>query len=219
MAIGLVCPMGKEFNYIERWSRFLLPLRERETAILEIGSAKGRSAASFLELLPHARITCIDIFTNADHERQFDATMAAFAPRVEKVKSRSVPALDALMVQNRAFDVIYVDGSHARDDALMDSLLVWPLLKPDGIIIWDDYVWEMGRLPVEQRPKDAVDLFLGLHGDQLTVLERGYQVIAQRTPRRQDVSEFTEGFRFARTPRNLLRFLAGRPLERPHHGH
>src|SRR5262249_28550437 len=94
-----------------------------------------------------ARITCIDVFTNTDHERQFDATMAPFAPRVEKIKSRSVPALDSLFVQNRAFDVIYVDGSHARNDALMDSLLAWPPLKPDGIIIWDDYVWEMGRLP------------------------------------------------------------------------
>jgi predicted O-methyltransferase YrrM len=210
--------MGKDFNYAERWSRLLLPLREREIAVLEIGSAQGRSAAIFLGLLPLARITCIDIFTNAEHERQFDSMMASFASRVEKIKSRSVPALDALAVQSRAFEVIYVDGSHARDDALMDSLLAWPLLKPDGIVIWDDYVWEMGRLPAEQRPKDAVNLFLGLHADQLTVLERGYQVIARRTPTRADPPEFSEGFKFARTPRNFLRFLAGRPLERPHHG-
>ena len=210
--------MGKEFNYAERWSRVLLPFRDREVAILEIGSAKGRSAAAFLELLPRARITCIDIFTNAAHEQHFDTTMAPFGSRVEKIKSRSFPALDALAVQNRAFEVIYIDGSHARDDALMDSLLAWPLLKPDGIIIWDDYVWEMGRLPAEERPKDGVDLFLGLHADQLTILERGYQVIAQRTSKRENLSGFSEGFTFARTPRNLLRFLAGRPLERPHHG-
>src|SRR5260370_41289608 len=76
----------------------------------------------------------------------------------------------------------------------------------------------MGRLPAEERPKDAVDLFLGLHADQLTVLERGYQVIVQRTSKRAGLPEFTEGFRFARTPRNFLRFLAGRALERPHHG-
>jgi predicted O-methyltransferase YrrM len=210
--------MGKDFNYTERWSRVLLPFRDREVAILEIGSAKGRSAAAFLELLPLARITCIDIFTNAEHERQFDSMMASFAPRVEKLKSRSIPALDALAVQSRAFEAVYVDGSHARDDALMDSLLAWPLLKPDGIIIWDDYVWEMGRLPAEDRPKDAIDLFLGLHADQLAVLERGYQVVAQKTPKRRDQPGFTEGFTFARTARNLLRFLAGRPLERPHHG-
>jgi predicted O-methyltransferase YrrM len=210
--------MGKEFNYVERWSRILLPLRDRQISILEIGSAKGRSAATFLELLPRARITCIDIFGNADHERHFDATMAPFGARAEKIKSRSIPALDALFVQKRAFEVIYIDGSHARDDALMDSLLSWPLLKPDGIIIWDDYVWEMGRLPAEERPKDGVDLFLELHADQLDVLERGYQVIARRTPKRAELADFTEGFTFARTPRNLLRFLTGRPLERPHHG-
>jgi hypothetical protein len=83
--------MGKDFNYAERWSRLLLPLREREIAVLEIGSAQGRSAAIFLGLLPLARITCIDIFTNAEHERQFDSMMASFASRVEKIKSRSVP--------------------------------------------------------------------------------------------------------------------------------
>jgi hypothetical protein len=162
--------------------------------------------------------TCIDIFTNAEHERQFDSMMASLAPRVEKIKSRSIPALDALAVQSRAFEVIYVDGSHARDDALMDSLLAWPLLKPDGIIIWDDYVWEMGRLPAEDRPKDGVDLFLGLHAGQLAVLERGYQVVAQKTPKRRDQSGFTEEFTFARTARNRWRVLVVRPLERPHHG-
>src|SRR5260370_4191794 len=76
----------------------------------------------------------------------------------------------------------------------------------------------MGRLPAEERPKDGVDLFLGLHADQLTVLERGYQVIVQRTSKRAGLPEFTEGFRFARTPRNFLRFLAGRSFERPPHG-
>src|SRR5260370_5229985 len=76
----------------------------------------------------------------------------------------------------------------------------------------------MGRLPAEERPKDAVDLFLGLHADQLTVLERGYQVIVQRTSKRAGLPEFTEGFRFARTPRNFLRFLAGRAFERRPHG-
>src|ERR1700687_4804239 len=102
--------MSKEFNYTERWSQVLLPFRDREVAVLEIGAAKGRSAAAFLELLPLARITCIVLFAQAEHERQFEAVMASFAPRVEKIKSRSIPALDALAVQSRAFEVIYVDG-------------------------------------------------------------------------------------------------------------
>ena len=120
--------------------------------------------------------------------------------------------------------MIYIDGSHARDDALMDSLLAWPLLKPDGIIIWDDYVSEMGRLPAEERPKDGVDLFLGLHADQLTILERGYQVIAQRTSKRENLSGFSEGFTFADAQKPVALLggaapgaAASRPLSAPIH--
>ena len=50
-----------------------------------------------------------------------------------------------------------INGSHTRDDALMDSLLAWRMLKPNGTIIWDDYIWQFGKLPAEERPKDAID--------------------------------------------------------------
>src|SRR5689334_22074915 len=47
-------------------------------------------------------------------------------------------------------DVIYVDGSHARNDVIVDSILAWRLLRPDGLMIWDDYNMEP-QLPDEER--------------------------------------------------------------------
>jgi hypothetical protein len=31
------------------------------------------------------------------------------------------------------FDFVYVDGSHEACDVLSDSVLVWPMLKPQGV--------------------------------------------------------------------------------------
>jgi predicted O-methyltransferase YrrM len=210
---------SREFDNEARWAPILAPYRDKELSILEIGSARGASALTFLELLPYSRIVCIDTFGwFARQEEHFDAAMAPFASRVEKIKSRSFAALDALAQDGRTFDLVYVDGSHARDDALMDSLLAWRLLKDRGLMIWDDYVWELGRLPSAERPKQGIDLFLDLYAADLSVIEKGYQVIAKKTKGSGAQLDFTEGFVFPRTPRNLLRFLMRRPLQAPHHG-
>jgi predicted O-methyltransferase YrrM len=43
-----------------------------------------------------------------------------------------------LTCEGAAFDLIYVDGDHARDQVTIDSLLAWRCLHPGGIMIWDD---------------------------------------------------------------------------------
>src|ERR1700693_1213356 len=173
--------MERQFNHTKRWSQVLASVAAREPAVLEVGSGVGGSAVAFLDLLPLSRITCIDIFGNPQQEQDFDFNFAPFGSRVEKINSRSHPALDALAQAGRRYEVIYIDGSHARDDTLVDSLLAWRLLKDSGVMIWDDYVWELGHLPTEERPMAAIDLFLNLYAEKLTVVERGYQVIVRRT--------------------------------------
>ena len=146
-------------NYIH-WARNLEGLRDRQVKVLEIGSWEGRSAIFFLEFLPKCRISCIDTFAGgpdyaqfdqavvASIEARFDSNLAAYGDRVRKLKSRSVPALDQLAQENEAFDLVYIDGSHARDDVLVDSVLAWRLLAPDGTCIWDDYSLGLVRASV-----------------------------------------------------------------------
>ncbi len=169
--------MDRNFDNKERWAAVLRTYQSQPVSVLEIGSWIGGSAKVFLDLLPLGRITCVDVFDgkflgHPEQESDFDRNVAPYGDRVEKIKSRSIPALDGLAQAGRSFDIIYVDGSHTRDDALMDTVLAWRMLKPNGTMIWDDYVWQLGKLPAEERPQDAIDVFLEWHADELTVLER-----------------------------------------------
>jgi len=177
------------------WRRVLAPLRDRPARILEIGSFEGRSAVFFLKYMPQSTIVCIDTFAGTPEENyvyrhmeqqmsaaeaRFDRNIKPFAARVEKIKSRSIPALEALIAQNRRFDLAYIDGGHRYDDVMADSLAAWQMLRPDGIVIWDDYEWAPEFAP-EERPKPAIDDFLAAREGSYRLLAKGYQVIVEKT--------------------------------------
>jgi predicted O-methyltransferase YrrM len=167
------------------WDRVLQADREAVADILEIGSHEGRSAVWFLNFFPRASITCIDQFGQADDavERRFDANTAKFKARVRKIGGRSIPELDKLVEANEAFDLIYVDGNHGRDAVLIDTLLAWHMLRPGGVLIWDDYLWMVDK-PRWVRPQEAIDTFLKLYRRKFVKLHRGYQVIVRRKMQR-----------------------------------
>lgn len=210
-------------SHFANWERHLEALRDRAASVLEIGSWEGRSAVFFLEFLPKCRITCIDTFEGGSEyaryeaavvrtvETRFDSNLAPYGQRIRKMKSRSVPALDRLAQENARFDLIYIDGSHVRDDVLVDSLIAWPLLLSGGICIWDDYAWGLREVPSAQRPQDAVDAFLTMHADELQVLHRAAQVIVGKRP--GGTAQGADRFTFPRTAANLIRFLRRQPLD------
>ncbi len=184
---------GKEFtkdwatHRFPIWARALAPLRTMSPAVLEIGSWEGRSTIFFLGFLPGSRVTCIDTFqgnpenvaTEAGRdivegiERRFDSNLADYGHRVEKIVSRSAKALDHLLQQGRLFDLIYIDGSHDRDDVLIDSVFSWRLLKPGGFLIWDDYEFKTEF----SSPKPAIDAFLAYRDREFEEIHRGKQII------------------------------------------
>lgn len=41
--------------------------------------------------------------------------------------------------KNVMFDVIYVDAAHDYEEVMLDLALFWPLLKPGGVMIGDDF--------------------------------------------------------------------------------
>lgn len=59
------------------------------------------------------------------------------------------------------FDIIYIDGNHTTPFVLTDALMSWYLLKPNGIMIFDDYEWGKDDNP-RNRPKLVVDFFCEL---------------------------------------------------------
>jgi hypothetical protein len=191
---------GKEFtqdwtsNNFTMWRRVLSPLRDEPLRILEIGSWEGRSALFFLQFFSRSTIVCIDTFagTPQEHaiyapmaeeipgvERRFDRNLAAFAGRVEKIKSHSRVALERLAQQGRRFDLAYIDGSHQQDEVMADSVGAWQLVPPGGVVIWDDYRWRRD-LPTEHRPWLAIDEFLRQREGHYRVLAVTYQIAVER---------------------------------------
>ena len=175
------------------WAELLSARRELSTSVLEIGSWEGRSALFFLNYLPKSRIVCIDTFCGGlDHtskpefaeilphiEARFDANLAEFSERVEKIKAESSIALPQLGISGRRFDVALVDGSHESPDVYSDAVLASSMLVKSGIMIFDDYEWELAEDPL-QRPKVGIDAFLTAFASQYFVLERGYQLILEK---------------------------------------
>jgi predicted O-methyltransferase YrrM len=165
------------------WTRHLSELRGKEDVhLLEVGSYEGRSAIWLLENIltqPSSTITCVDMFRKRMAEIRFDHNVAVsgFSSRVTKVKGRSQEVLKLL--RESSYNIIYIDGSHRAIDVQVDASLSWQLLKRGGIIIFDDYLWNLER-PNEDRPQMAIDNFLSDFRLQLEILHKGYQVIVRK---------------------------------------
>ncbi len=78
-----------------------------------------------------------------------------------------------------SFDFIYVDGCHHAAAVLADAAMSWNLLKPGGIIAFDDYEWNWGTEPLA-RPKAGIDAFSSVFGPHLTLLRGGWRRIWQK---------------------------------------
>lgn len=170
------------------WSQHFDGLGGTAIRILEIGSYEGRSAVWFLSNVlahPDSRIVCVDPFLDPCLELRFDHNIriAGHPEKLTKMKGFSGSILSSLAAES--FDLIYVDGSHQAADALLDGTLSWPLLKPHGSLLFDDYQWRPD-LPSHARPELGVDLFLEHLRGRYELVFRGYQVLIRKPGPPQD---------------------------------
>ena len=172
-------------KHTNNWMKWLGEWRGRPMVrFLEIGSYQGRSAVWFLQNIltdPTATLDCVDLFTGFGLEPRFDhnLSLSGRAGQMTKHKGRSEDILPALPPAH--FDAIYIDGGHRAVNVLMDAMLAWRLLKPCGVMFFDDYQWNMDWQAAE-RPQMAIDLFLEAHHTGLDVMHHDYQVAVRRRP-------------------------------------
>ena len=168
------------------WSRLLGYMAGRpQLRFLEVGSLEGRSALWWLNnILTDASSTliCVDLWgpRDAANELRFDANIreSRRGGQVRKLKADSRRALGRLPADH--FDFAYVDGSHNACDALADALLILPLLKPGGILLFDDYEWDVPEFYDDLPPRPGIDAFLSVCAARVEVLTRGYQVAVRK---------------------------------------
>ncbi len=190
---------GKTFKtdwtswHFPNWVKWLAPYQKRELNVLEIGSWEGRSALFFLNFLPRCKLTCIDTFEGGQEhkaaddadtelpkiERNFDANTAAFKARIEKIKAPSAVALAGLGVASRRFDIAYIDGGHRAYEVYGDGVLTWPLMRKGGLVIFDDYQWDMMPEALDN-PKPGIDAFLKSMKGKFRPVHRKYQIAIEK---------------------------------------
>lgn len=176
-----------EITGIKNFEKYLaLPILDEEIpSFLEIGCYEGRASVWMLENT-YAKLTVIDTFEGSrEHDKQFETTLyARFAENIEPFGERVIAlrgtSQDKLKtLEKNSFHFIYIDGSHEAKDVLEDAVLSFPLLKENGIMIFDDYTWR-GSTNQYELPAMGIDAFLFVYADQLEVLEKNAQVIIRK---------------------------------------
>jgi len=139
----------------KHWVATLVPWAStREPVhILEIGSADGQYSRWFLDHLmshPQSRLTCTDSWQPISGDQAHsDDTASAFtafqknchasgkAGWVTIIKGDSATVLQGL--PDASFDLVYVGGNRSTAAVYFDSLSAIRLIKPGGMVLWDNY--------------------------------------------------------------------------------
>lgn len=166
--------------------------RSRPVRYLEIGACEGHSVAFVHAILKGAvLITVVDPWTDGAEIdsttmrgafAKFSANVAAIGAKdkVRALVGRSMDHLPKLIDAGERFDIIYIDGSHATLDVMLDAALCWRLLRSGGLMIFDDYWYRRTDIGPGFRPKLAIDGFVGAMGHEIEVLDVGRQVFLRK---------------------------------------
>ena len=142
---------------------------------LEIGTYEGNSAMFVARTFPNSRVFCVDNWNKTEEygdqdfslvEQNFDNNCLSLK-NIVKIKKDS----DNFFLENKVhFDVIYIDGHHKDFQVLKDCRNAWKYLKPGGILICDDYIWNFYK-NLKENPCYSINLFLKEIENKKRILE------------------------------------------------
>lgn len=160
-------------NNIPNWELWLAEFKGKRVHAIEIGSCEGRSARWLLENVltnPGSVLACVDI----NLRPQLLENLKPWSGRVQFAQGESREWWRAIVGYRWGMsDLVYIDGSHHARDVFSDSAFAWEVLKPGGILIWDDYRYGPADDPTASewdRPGPAIDAFLSAYREELKLL-------------------------------------------------
>ena len=137
--------------------------------IIEVGSWKGMSAINMAKICQSLGLTteivCVDTWLGSPglYTRKGDPYKASLAfkfgypqlymtfaaniinagvaDRISPFPAPSLMAAEVLASFSVSAPIIYIDASHDYKSVMDDLVAYWPLLRPDGVLIGDDYNW------------------------------------------------------------------------------
>ena len=183
-----------------KWDKYLQPIADlkRPLKILEVGAYEGAATEWILKNLaihPDSRVYAIDTWEGSPEYVgvDFRDIEETFWRRVKRsgrerqlvtLKMKSEDGLHHLLdtIGKESIDFAYIDASHEARDVLSDGILVWKLMKENGIVIFDDYIWEDLKQDYF-RPQIAIDSFIKCYYPELRRLYTDRQAYIQKKKR------------------------------------
>ena len=168
------------------WDDTLADLKGKPIKGIELGCFEGRATSWLQENVfthPDSMLDCVDIWEDAgvygpvpmaDVERRFRANTKEY----KNLMIHKMHTIKYLRTAKSA-DFIYVDADHTAAGCLVDGVLSHLVLKPGGIIIFDDYLWA-GLAHAPNVCRGAIDAFMECFAEMYDVLYLGKQVILRK---------------------------------------
>ena len=195
-----------KYKFTEEWFDPMIPTweqvfeqygKEKIKNVLEIGCYEGRATIFLCEkvLQEGVNYDIIDTFGGTLEE----SGMGSTAKRLKDEdfiynnfthnisfhshinfninKGYSQHILPTLVEQDKQYDFIYVDASHRADDTFVDAYYAHKILKPGGLIVFDDFGWKDPNAPHPvSSPELGIRMFFSMYDNLYTLITQGYQI-------------------------------------------
>ena len=160
---------------------------------VEVGSFEGRGSILICDHLcmnAESKLYCIDPlddeYVKGDEKMAFWNSACvgqlakfrnniSFYPKIYEHRGTSdtmIPRLD-----NNSIDFVYIDGDHSPEQVYKDAVNMFAKMKDGGVILFDDYLWEMNGIVT----KIGVDKFLEEYKGKYELLLSDFQLAIRRT--------------------------------------
>lgn len=153
---------------------------------LEVGVWEGRSLFWMLDhVLTHKSSRAIAIEPYVQDNLLSNIKASGAKDRITLVKGFS--GIELRKMELDSIDIVYIDGAHTANAALEDMVLAWRLLKPGGLMIMDDYMWDGNEdtpddrpLTTELKPRLGIDAFVSAYRSFIEVVHNDYQFVVRK---------------------------------------
>ena len=177
---------SQKYNFENHLTRFK---GKPNLKFLQVGAYTGDASDWLLTSIlldPSSTLTDVDTWQGSDEREHkamdFDAVYGIYLNRMDKYENvMSIKGDSSYVLPNlkEKYDFIYIDGDHTEKAVYRDATNAWPLLKSQGILAFDDYLWGQDVHP-SLRPMIAIDNFLQEKQGEYALLSQDYQVWIQK---------------------------------------
>ena len=174
------------------------PTGKKPMNILEVGVFEGRGTVWFIEQFKNVKVYAVDVWDTKHSHPKYKDVFNTFKKHIEPYKNQVVilKGKSSDMIRSISpkirFDFVYIDASLHSKNALEDAVQSFILLKPGGLMIFDDYTHNKEHDINCRRP--GIDAFINIYANEIEVLRLAWAVVIKKRlvslPRRPCYSEY-----------------------------